>query len=200
MKRIIALSLFGLIWSAAPSFADDPVGGWVIVDAKGNQVGGVIVCTPSVCGDPKSAVSKDLLKEGQRFVQQTLADQKGNVAGIPATETTKIVVDASNTFTVQQITPVVVQKPQAIIAATQVTTTQFSLADTSNGVINAPVTKVSYEGTVTVKPTPTPTPVESATVQTPAQETADIWAQWLEAWTFAWSNFNFNFTLWGWSL
>ena len=109
--RQLAVTLIALAISISTAHAEE-VGGWVIVDADGKQVSGVMVCTASVCGDPNSAVSKDLVKPGQRFVQQTLASPTGNVAGIPASENTKITVSPTNVFTVQTVTtqqPVLVE-------------------------------------------------------------------------------------------
>lgn len=181
MKKIV-LALLLAFPSAA--FADEPVGGWVIVDASGKQVGGVIVCTPSVCGDPNSAVSKDLLKDGQRFVQQTLADPvTNNVAGIPASDNTKITVSATNVFTVERSNPVVVEKPSVTIKAVEKTTTQFTLQDTASGTIQAPIIKAEVVGTITP-------------VVTPTEDKTDYLAQWLAEWLAQWNFLNFDFSIW----
>ena len=190
MKRIfLALAL---VFIAAPAQADEPVGGWVIVDSDGKQVGGVIVCTPSVCGDPNSAVSKDLLKAGQRFVQQTLADNNGNVAGIPATADTQISVTPNNTFVLEQKTPVIVESTSAKVTATKVTTTEFTLADTANGQINQTTTKVAIQGSVKVEPV---APV-ATTETTEVTQAPDYWLDILLALQINWEEFLFNLEMW----
>jgi hypothetical protein len=63
------------------TFMGEQVGGWALVD-ENNNVLGVHVCTPSVCGDPNSTYSQLALKPGQKYVLQTAADPvTGNVAG-----------------------------------------------------------------------------------------------------------------------
>ena len=63
------------------TFMGEQVGGWALVD-ENNNVLGVHVCTPSVCGDPNSTYSQLFLKPGQKYVLQTAADPvTGNVAG-----------------------------------------------------------------------------------------------------------------------
>jgi hypothetical protein len=84
-KRLFSLTFISFIISSfliSPSFAEgEEVGGWALVD-ENNNVLGVSVCTPSVCGDPNSLYSQLVLKPGQRFVLQTAADPvTGNVAG-----------------------------------------------------------------------------------------------------------------------
>lgn len=62
-------------------FMGEQVGEWALVD-ENNNVLGVHVCTPSVCGDPNSTYSQLFLKPGQKYVLQTAADPvTGNVAG-----------------------------------------------------------------------------------------------------------------------
>jgi len=75
------------------TFMGEQVGGWALVD-ENNNVLGVHVCTPSVCGDPNSTYSQLVLKPGQKYVLQTAADPvTGNVAGwgeskyVPGTNT-----------------------------------------------------------------------------------------------------------------
>ena len=106
--------------------ADDPCGGWVVIDENGTVVSGAQVCTPSVCGDPNSAFSKAVLKPGQRYVQQTYADPNtGNVAGIGNNNPGTVLTYDNNSqlFTVTRETP----------AGAQVST--FGLADTKDGTI-----------------------------------------------------------------
>lgn len=79
MKKLsIALAL-ALAFVPTPAHAEEEVGGWALVDDSG-QVLNIVVCTPSVCGDSSSEVSKSL-PAGQRFVLQTQKQDSGNVAG-----------------------------------------------------------------------------------------------------------------------
>ncbi len=144
--RQLAVTLVALAISISTAHAEE-VGGWVIVDADGKQVSGVMVCTASVCGNPDSAVSKDLVKPGQRFVQQTLASPTGNVAGIPPSENTQITVSPTNVFTVQTITT-----QQPVLVETTVTPKE--------SVIIKPIQTVTAEQTI--EPTPISTVLPTA--------------------------------------
>jgi hypothetical protein len=110
-----------------PAHAEE-VAGWVKVDSSGNQIGQVIVCTPSVCGDSNSAYSKMTLQPGEQYVIQSKADSKGNVAGINPTPETQLKVDVTtNQFTIvrtQEITPVVKKETVAIAPVEQTQPTQ----------------------------------------------------------------------------
>ena len=121
MKK--AILIFLLLGNITPAYAED-VAGWVKVDSSGNQIGQVIVCTPSVCGDSNSTYSKMTLLPGEQYVIQSKADTKGNVAGLNPTPETQLKVDvATNQFTVvrtAEITPVI----KKVEVAPVVTTTE----------------------------------------------------------------------------
>jgi hypothetical protein len=125
MKK--AILIFLLLGNITPAYAED-VAGWVKVDSSGNQIGQVIVCTPSVCGDSNSAYSKMTLQPGEQYVIQSKADSKGNVAGINPTPETQLKVDVTtNQFTIvrtQEITPVVKKETVAIAPVEQTQPTQ----------------------------------------------------------------------------
>jgi hypothetical protein len=125
MKK--AILIFLLLGNITPAYAED-VAGWVKVDSSGNQIGQVIVCTPSVCGDSNSAYSKMTLQPGEQYVIQSKADSKGNVAGINPTPETQLKVDVTtNQFTIvrtQEITPVVQKETVAVAPVEQTQPTQ----------------------------------------------------------------------------
>ncbi len=125
MKK--AILIFLLLGNISPAYAED-VAGWVKVDSSGNQIGQVIVCTPSVCGDSNSLYSKMTLQPGEQYVIQSKADSKGNVAGINPTPDTQLKVDvATNQFTIvrtQEITPVVKKETVAVAPVEQTQPTQ----------------------------------------------------------------------------
>jgi hypothetical protein len=118
--------------------ADDPCGGWVVIDENGTVVSGAQVCTPSVCGDPNSSFSKAVLKPGQRYVQQTYADPNtGNVAGIGNNNPGTVLTYDNNSqlFTMTRETP----------SGSQVSI--FGLNDTRDGII-----RVSHPDGIVVLP------------------------------------------------
>jgi hypothetical protein len=125
MKK--AILIFLLLGNITPAYAED-VAGWVKVDSSGNQIGQVIVCTPSVCGDSNSAYSKMTLQPGEQYVIQSKADSQGNVAGINPTPETQLKVDlTTNQFTIvrtQEITPVVKKETVAVAPVEQTQPTQ----------------------------------------------------------------------------
>lgn len=107
MKKIItviALTLIGITNASA-----DEQGGWVKIDANGNTIGGVIVCTPDVCGDKNSTYSQLTLKEGESYVLQTNKMPSGNVVGVTSDNYQKVSVDVkTNDWTVVSNTNVTV--------------------------------------------------------------------------------------------
>lgn len=146
MKKYLVAAL--LLTSIPSANAD----GYAIVDANGNQVGGVIVCDAAVCGDPNSLYSRLTLKPGERYVLQSKKDSSGNVSGINPSENTKVSVDvATTTWTVEtkhkvEVTPEV---------AVEVKTTRTFNPTTE------PITQPEPIATPTSTPTPTPTPTPS---------------------------------------
>jgi hypothetical protein len=174
MKK--AILIFLLLGNITPAYAED-VAGWVKVDSSGNQIGQVIVCTPSVCGDNNSTYSKMTLLPGEQYVIQSKADSKGNVAGINSTPETQLKVDVkTNEFTMvttQQITPVVKKE---IVPTVQAQPTE----ETQPTVIYEPVTTMTVKTTtvatfnpITEKPV---TVVEKKAVIEPAiNEPIDTW-------------------------
>jgi hypothetical protein len=125
MKK--AILIFLLLANITPAYAED-VAGYVKVDSSGNQIGQVIVCTPSVCGDNNSVFAKMTLQPGERYVIQSKADNNGNVAGINPTPDTQLKVNVdTNQFTVvrtAEITPVVKKETVAIAPVEQTQPTQ----------------------------------------------------------------------------
>jgi hypothetical protein len=97
---IAALVVVGI----APAQANEQ-GAWVKVDAKGNAVGEVIVCTPDVCGDKTSPYAQATLGAGEQYVLQSKANPvTNNVAGIGNNNpNTQVQVDIpTNTWTVER--------------------------------------------------------------------------------------------------
>lgn len=149
MKKAIFIILLAL--NITPAHANE--GGWVKVDASGNQIGQVIVCTPSVCGDSSSTYAKMTLKEGERYVLQSKPDDKGNVSGINTTpEITLKVEVATNQWTVTKVNTVIPtvakdendNNPQPITTAKIKTT----IVETFNPVTDQPVTVVSKKAVI----------------------------------------------------
>jgi hypothetical protein len=187
MKKLLTAIL--LLSVITPMAHAEEVGGWVIVDADGKQVSGVMVCTASVCGDPNSAVSKDLVKPGQRFVQQTLASPTGNVAGIPANETTKITVSPTNVFTVQTVTvkePVLVEtsvtpKESVTIKPIKTITEEQTVEPTPVSPV-IPTVKTEIVSTVTTQFTLADT--DNGTIKgTVQEESAYTFTEWFNDWS-----------------
>jgi len=188
MKKFILTILLTIV-GANGAYAED-VGGWVIVDSGGKVVSGVMVCTASVCGDPNSAVSKDLLKEGQTFVLQTKSDTNGNVAGIGANNpNTQVKVDvATNTFTVTTktevpVTPTAVIKQQTVQTFNP-TVTDNGLNESKNTVTQTTSVEVKVNNSVTVTNEPD-SPIFDWELFL-----ADLFKDWLINFDALWSYFN----------
>jgi hypothetical protein len=149
MKKAIFIILLAI--NITPAHANE--GGWVKVDASGNQIGQVIVCTPSVCGDGTSTFAKMTLKEGESYVLQSNADNKGNVAGMNTTpEITLKVEVATNQWTVTKVNTVIPTvstsendpNPEPITTAKIKTT----VVETFNPVTDQPLTVVSKKAVI----------------------------------------------------
>jgi hypothetical protein len=155
--KLFAASLL-VITGVAPVSANDA---YIKVDANGKAIGGAIVCTADVCGDPNSTYSKLTLQPGERYVLQFKGDPvTGNVAGIPATDpnvTLKVNAQTNEwtkTTTIPLFEPTTVMVNQAPITVTAVQTEE------------------KWNPTVVeVKPTPTPTPKPTVA---PATETTTV--------------------------
>jgi hypothetical protein len=155
--KLFAASLL-VITGVAPVSANDA---YIKVDANGKAIGGAIVCTADVCGDPNSTYSKLTLQPGERYVLQFKGDPvTGNVAGIPATDpnvTLKVNAQTNEwtkTTTIPLFEPTTVMVNQAPITVTAVQTEE------------------KWNPTVVeVKPTPTPTPKPSVA---PVTETTTV--------------------------
>jgi hypothetical protein len=160
MKK--AILIFLLLANITPAYAED-VAGYVKVDSSGNQIGQVIVCTASVCGDNNSVFAKMTLQPGERYVIQSKADNNGNVAGINPTPDTQLKVNVdTNQFTVvrtAEITPVVKKEvtPVANTEPTQpsviyepVTTLKVktTTVETFNPITEQPVTIVEKKAVI----------------------------------------------------
>lgn len=171
MKVKLLIAAF-MIAGIAPAQANDQ-GAWVKVDANGNAVGQVIVCTPDVCGDSNSPYAKATLGAGERYILQTKADPvTNNVAGIGNNNPgVAVKVDIpTNTWTV---------------ASTQV------LESPAHPVTNETI-KVVTKTTQTFNPFTQPTPVvEKVTVierkiepVAPEIDWLAYWENWLLEWDF----------------
>ena len=136
MKKSIIL---GLLIALIPATAQaEENGAWVKVDATGTAIGGAIVCTASVCGDPGSLYNKMTLGTNERYVLQAPATPDGNVAGVGAGQgptlvkvdlTTKVwtVVNESKiTEPVITILPNGKEEITQKVIGTQITTQRFT--------------------------------------------------------------------------
>jgi hypothetical protein len=174
MKK--AILIFLLLGNITPAYAED-VAGWVKVDSSGNQIGQVIVCTPSVCGDSNSTYSKMTLLPGEQYVIQSKTDNKGNVAGINPTPETQLKVDVkTNEFTMvttQQITPVVKKEIVPTVQAQSTEETQPTVVDEPVTTMTVKTTTVATFNPITEKPV---TVVEKKAVIEPViNEPIDTW-------------------------
>jgi hypothetical protein len=174
MKK--AILIFLLLGNITPAYAED-VAGWVKVDSSGNQIGQVIVCTQSVCGDSNSTYSKMTLQPGEQYVIQSKADNKGNVAGINPTTATQLKVDVkTNEFTMvttQQITPVVKKEIVPAVETQPTETIQPTVVYEPVTTMTVKTTTVVTFNPITEKPA---TVVEKKTVIEPViNEPIDTW-------------------------
>ena len=99
MKRLIAILILALM-APLPAHAEEK-GAWVKVDANGNAIGQVIVCTPAVCGDPSSLYNKMTLNAGEQYVLQAPASSDGNVSGISPGQSYSAKVDLETNYIVK---------------------------------------------------------------------------------------------------
>jgi hypothetical protein len=178
MKK--AILIFLLLANITPAYAEE-VAGWVKVDSSGNQIGQVIVCTPSVCGDSNSAYSKMTLQPGEQYVIQSKADSKGNVAGINPTPETQLKVDVvSNQFTIvrtQEITPVVKKETVAVAPVEQTQPTEPTVTYEPVTTMKVKTTTVETFNPITEQPV---TVVEKKVVIEPVidEPVDNWWDQW----------------------
>jgi hypothetical protein len=178
MKK--AILIFLLLANITPAYAEE-VAGWVKVDSSGNQIGQVIVCTPSVCGDSNSAYSKMTLQPGEQYVIQSKADSKGNVAGINPTHETQLKVDvATNQFTIvrtQEITPVVKKETVAVAPVEQTQPTEPTVTYEPVTTMKVKTTTVETFNPITEQPV---TVVEKKVVIEPVidEPVDNWWDQW----------------------
>lgn len=160
-KLLIAL----LVFMPLNAYADEA---WVKVDANGKAIGGAIVCSASVCGDPNSTYSKLTLQPGERYVMQMKAQPDGNVVGIgnnnPNTEV-KVNLQ-TNEWTVTHSTQVEIKSPVATDTTPSITVTTKTV-EKFNPTVETP------KPTPTVTPTPVvqPTVTDTPTVITPVIKT-----------------------------
>ena len=187
MKRILILVAI-LIAIPISAQAEEP-GAWVIVDSSGKAVSQAIVCTPSVCGDPNSAVSKDLLKPGERFVLQSNADTNGNVAGIGAGQrgNTEVKVDIpTNEWTLTTKTEVVVKPSEPIEKPKIEVIAETTIIERFNPIapVATPIEKKAVVTSETVVTPPAPKPTTIPIEPTPVEEKViDWWAEWEKEWS-----------------
>ena len=183
MKKIILGVALGLTLSFGAYTAvkagngvcepSDPCGGWVKINADGLVISGAVVCTPSVCGDANGSFAKATLKDGEQWVQQTVAHpETGNVTGIGNNNpgTTVSYDKPSETFTVIIPTPAPTAAP--VDTAPQPTSPPESNPQPTAEPTQAPAqptpeqapTQPAPEPTVVVAPTQAPTPIPQPTV------------------------------------
>lgn len=169
--RLLAVTLLA-ITSFAPAHAEDS-DAYMKVDANGNAIGGAIVCTASVCGDPNSGYSKATLGAGERYVLQFKGDRvTGNVAGIPATDPNVQLKVNTQTNEWTKTTTVPLPEPTTVtINNAPVTVVAVQTRETWNPTTPQPTS--TPEPVAVPTPTPTPTPTvptsfsnDSATVTT----------------------------------
>jgi hypothetical protein len=157
--KLFAASLL-VITGVAPVSANDA---YIKVDANGKAIGGAIVCTADVCGDPNSTYSKLTLQPGERYVLQFKGDPvTGNVAGIPATDPNVTLKVNAQTNEWTKTTTIPLSEPTTVIVnQAPVTVTAVQTEEKWNPTV------------VEVKPTPTPTPTPKPTVA-PITETTTV--------------------------
>ena len=204
MKRILTIASI-LIAIQTPAWAEEP-GAWVIVDENGKAVSQAIVCTPSVCGDPNSAVSKDLLKPGQKFMLQTNADSNGNVAGTGAGQrpNTDVKVNTQTNEWTLTTTNQVTVKPSEPVAEPKIeVTAQTTVIERINPIapVATPLEQKAVVTAETVVTPPAPKPTAIPVEPTPAEEVViDFWAEWEKEWSIylktIWESFKGWWILW----
>ena len=186
MKKIILGVALGLTLSFGAYTAvkagngvcepSDPCGGWVKINADGLVISGAVVCTPSVCGDANGSFAKATLKDGEQWVQQTVAHpETGNVTGIGNNNpgTTVSYDKPSETFTVIIPTP-------APTAAPVDTAPQPTSQPESNPQPTSQPQPTAEPTQAPAQPTPTPTqpvveaPVVPAPTEAPTQAPTPI--------------------------
>lgn len=155
--KLFAASLL-VITGVAPVSANDA---YIKVDANGKAIGGAIVCTADVCGDPNSTYSKLTLQPGERYVLQFKGDPvTGNVAGIPATDPNVTLKVNAQTNEWTKTTTIPLPEPTTVIVnQAPITVTAVQTEEKWNPTV------------VEVKPTPTPTPKPSVA---PVTETTTV--------------------------
>lgn len=155
--KLFAASLL-VITGVAPVSANDA---YIKVDANGKAIGGAIVCTADVCGDPNSTYSKLTLQPGERYVLQFKGDPvTGNVAGIPATDPNVTLKVNAQTNEWTKTTTIPLPEPTTVIVnQAPITVTAVQTEEKWNPTV------------VEVKPTPTPTPKPTVA---PATETTTV--------------------------
>lgn len=163
MKAKLLAVVLLTIGYLAPASADDA---WIKVDANGNAIGGAIVCSQSVCGDPNSVYSKLTLQPGERYVLQFKADPNtGNVAGIPATDpNVQLKVNTETNEWTKTTTQVLPEPTPVTINGNTVTVSEVKVVEKWNPTVTPEPTP---EPTAEPEPTPEPTPIsETSTVTT----------------------------------
>lgn len=174
MKAKLFAVIALLAVSIYPASADDA---WIKVDANGNAVGGAIVCSVGVCGDPQSTYSQLTLQPGERYVLQFKGDPvTGNVAGIPATDpNVKLSVNVeTNEWTRTYVEPL--REPTPVVIQGTVT------------VVTGVEKKQTWNPTVEGKETPAP-----VTTPEPTEENnwwySDFWSWDWSSWDLWWESF-----------
>lgn len=172
--KLFAASLL-LIIGVTPVSANDA---YIKVDANGKAIGGAIVCTADVCGDPNSTYSKLTLQPGERYVLQFKGDPvTGNVAGIPATDPNVTLKVNAQTNEWTKTTTIALPEPTTVIvnqAPITVTAVQTEEKWNPTVVEVKPTPTPTPTVTITPKPTPTPTATTTETATVTVVDTATV--------------------------
>lgn len=162
MKAKLFAALLLLITGVAPVSANDA---YIKVDANGKAIGGAIVCTADVCGDPNSTYSKLTLQPGERYVLQFKGDPvTGNVAGIPATDPNVTLKVNAQTNEWTKTTTIPLPEPTTVIVnQAPITVTAVQTEEKWNPTVVEVKATPTPTPTVTITPKPTPTPTATTT-------------------------------------
>lgn len=159
--KLFATSLL-VIAGLTPASANDA---YIKVDANGKAIGGAIVCSADVCGDPNSVYSKLTLQPGERYVLQFKGDPvTGNVAGIPATDPNVTLKVNTQTNEWTKTTTIPLPEPTTVIVnQAPITVTAVQTEEKWNPTVVEVKPTPTPTPTVTITPKPTPTPTATTT-------------------------------------
>lgn len=104
-RHAVAVGIASMLLLPVGAAAEDPVGGWAVIDPETGEVKSVIVCTESVCGETGEwggVFPDDSEYAGSLLRKQTNATSDGNVAGWSSSEGVAVTYDGDEdgTFTI----------------------------------------------------------------------------------------------------